>query len=79
MNALECKNPSKEVVGGIGSGLVGLHMKSILEASLPSPEIGFALRWTFSPGSSKALRCFEASNTETKKMWLLHRHGNQPD
>lgn len=25
-SGLECENPTKEVVGGMGSGLVGLHL-----------------------------------------------------
>lgn len=28
-SGLECQNPVKEVVGGMGSGLVGLHLKDI--------------------------------------------------
>ena len=28
---LECQNPVKEVVGGMGSGLIGLHLKDTLQ------------------------------------------------
>lgn len=64
-NALDCESWTKEVAGGLGSGLRGLHMKNTL--LLP---LGIGQPWEGSVFSIKA------PEQRTYKTWLIMRWGH---
>lgn len=71
-SGLEGESPAEEVVGGMGSALVGLHLKVCLQAAhllsrgISWPQEGQPFQAQRGPKMSKH------ENIENKKTWLAH-------
>lgn len=70
----QCEHPIREAVGGVASGLAGLHMKGVL----PGGRVVYYLQKLASSGKSslstvnKAPRCQSLRITESKNAWFIH-------